>query len=124
MSRERGVASILVGAFAAVALTLLACSDGPELGDGTTVSRACLDHFQEAHERRAGLPAGAAASDAFWAEADYTDSFFDCESLIDWNIAVGLFPGSLDSLRAEAFVRESCKEIPSVADSPTCESLD
>lgn len=97
---------------------------GPELGDGTTVSRACLDHFEESQEVRDNLPTRTASS-VSWVGTDYTDAFFDCDSLVEWEIATSLYPRwTEDETDVEAFVRRTCAGSGELADSATCRSLE
>ncbi len=96
----------------------------PEVGDGNTVSRACLDHFEEIADARAKLPTPSASA-AVWLGTDFSGAFEDCAGLTDWNNAASRYPGSFSAGdEVDEFVRTSCSRSEELATSPTCLSLD
>ena len=96
---------------------------GGERGDDTTVSLACLEHFEGAAEAREEFPTRTASQGSVMF-VDMSDAFRDCGNLGDWNIAASLYPESMSGTHIEDFVRQSCVRSVDLAGSATCRSLD
>lgn len=95
------IAGLIV--LAILGMIIAANAEGPELGDGTTVSQACLDHFEHAAWARGDVPTRTAASFS-WVGVDMSGAFSDCKRLSDWNVAASLHPGAMTDTDVEGFV--------------------